>query len=578
MEDDFDTFMSALQAEEDQVRHELSSDRLGFFLIYAVREYDFFFIELKERREGNTSEELDEISHLLRLGFPRGLALALSLRDQYDVPTLMPVHKESLAAKARDIVVRLGIIEHGRRLAVASKIGELRLRRTSTRSYEFILPNTWVDYDWYEEALEQYYAEEGIRRYIEEYNRTKATQGLDEELHQLAHDNVFVFKDYFIGYRAHPTLDDHFFAIAYFFVSQSPGFDSFRFDLKFGGVSYIKYMLAVVYLYSLALKHEWFCRALLRKHPEINPRNILTISAEKDAFIADFGEALNFHGTSFAGFSFTTPEELKSIYKVLSVRRDNIDLLKPNGAPIPMLIEFSDSSILRCLAGPQENPIQVLLNGLRHHFPNDYNANQQKREASPQQAIKRILQGAFDRLKFKNNVVLKDKGRDLTDIDLVVAEESSNSVLLFQIKAQDSYGSELNARLNRSKRFSEESRRWVDVTKSWLSRTDARELRRRFGMKSSSEAPKVRLIVLSRFFAHFGFEQGTPEDVTYCTWYQFYNAVTKTETRHGQFRTLETLFSRIVRDEIRRNANRTTWFERNQSLSTVDFAMVNEKN
>ena len=59
MEDDFDTFMSALQAEEDQVRHELSSDRLGFFLIYAVREYDFFFIELKERREGNTSEELD---------------------------------------------------------------------------------------------------------------------------------------------------------------------------------------------------------------------------------------------------------------------------------------------------------------------------------------------------------------------------------------------------------------------------------------------------------------------------------------------------------------------------------------
>ncbi|MDG1130463.1 MAG: hypothetical protein P8N68_15330 [Paracoccaceae bacterium] len=243
-----------------------------------------------------------------------------------------------------------------------------------------------------------------------------------------------------------------------------------------------------------------------------------------------------------------------------------------------MLIEFSDSSILRCLAGPQENPIQVLLNGLRHHFPNDYNANQQKREASPQQAIKRILQGAFDRLKFKNNVVLKDKGRDLTDIDLVVAEESSNSVLLFQIKAQDSYGSELNARLNRSKRFSEESRRWVDVTKSWLSRTDARELRRRFGMKSSSEAPKVRLIVLSRFFAHFGFEQGTPEDVTYCTWYQFYNAVTKTETRHGQFRTLETLFSRIVRDEIRRNANRTTWFERNQSLSTVDFAMVNEKN
>jgi hypothetical protein len=576
LEDDFDTFMLALKAEEDQVRQELTSDRMGFFTVYAMREYDFFFSKLKKQSGGDSSEDLDEMYSLLRLGLPRGLALALSLRDQYDVPTLMPVHKESLAAKARETIVRLGMIEHGRRLAVASKIGEVQLRRTARRSYEFTLPSTWIDYDQYEEAVERHFAEQGIKRYFEAYKRSKATQGLEEELHQLANENVFVFKDYFIGYNAHPTLDDHFFGLAYSFVSLSPGFDSFRFDLKFGGVSYIKYMLAVVYLYSLALKHEWFCLALLRKHPEIDPRNILTISAEKEGFIANFAEALNVYGPSFDGFTFTTSAELETIYKVLSARRDCIDVLKPNGAPIPMLLEFSDTSVLRCLAGAQESPIRVLLNGLRHHFPDDYNINQQTREASFQRAIERILQGGFDGLAFKRNVVLKDQGRDLTDVDLVVAEESSNTVLLFQIKAQDSYGSELNARLNRSKRFAEGSRRWVDVTKEWVSRTDAHELRNRFGMRRSPEAPNVRLVVLSRFFAHFGFEEETPTDVTYCTWSQFFNAVTKTETRHGQLRTMETLFLSIVRDEIRRNVDRTKWPERNLILENVEFATINE--
>ena len=577
MEDDFDTFMSALKAEEDQVRQELSSDRMGFFPVYAMREYDFFTNKFKEKvRRGDDSEEMEETHYLLRLGLPRGLALALSLRDQYDVPTLMPVHNESLAAKARQTIIRLGVIEHGRRLAVASKIGELRLRRTSQRSYEFTLPVAWIDYDRFEEAVEQHFAQQGMQKYFEEYKRSKATQGLEEELNQLAHENVFVYMDHFIGYNAHPTLDDHFFGLAYFFVSVTPGFDSFRFDLKFGGVSYIKYMLAVVYVYSLALKHEWFCRALVRKHPEIDPRNILTISAEKEGFVADFAEALNMYGPSFDGFTFTTSAELETIYKVLSARRENIDVLRPNGAPIPMLLEFSETSVFRCLAGAQESPIQVLLNGLRYHFPDDYNANQQTREASLQRATERILRGGNNGLKFKRNVVLKDQGRDLTDIDLVVAEESSNTVLLFQIKAQDSYGMELNARMNRSKRFSEASRRWVDVTKNWMARTDAQELRDRFGMKRSPEAPKVRLVVLSRFFAHFGFEQETSEDVTFCTWFQFFNAVTKTESRHGQMRTLETLFSWIVRDEIRRNVNRTTWFERNLILENVEFATVNE--
>jgi len=82
LEDDFDTFMLALKAETDQVRQELTSDRMGFFPVYAMREYDFFFNRYKGQSGGDSSEDFDEMYYLLRLGLPRGLALTLSMRSQ----------------------------------------------------------------------------------------------------------------------------------------------------------------------------------------------------------------------------------------------------------------------------------------------------------------------------------------------------------------------------------------------------------------------------------------------------------------------------------------------------------------
>ncbi len=568
--------MAALKFEEDRLAKGINRDRIGLFPVYALREYDSFYTIYKTDDLNIPNVDVDELYYLLRLGTPRALAHALSSCEKYEVPTLMPVHDEAIAARARETLVQLGKIEHGRRLAVAAKIGEIELRQNSENSFEFTLPRNWIDYDGYEVSVQRHFAD--LRRdwYREKYYDLEFAKGLDGEIAELASDNVFVFKDHFIGYDAHPTLDDHFFGLAYSLISSSAGFDSFKFELKFGGVPYIKYVLAVVYIYSLALKHEKYCEELIRKHENIQLKNILTISSEKTGFIENMGNALDMYGPSFKSFSYAKSEDLEAIYRVLSTRRDNVDVLRPNGAPVPMLFEFSTTSVYHSLAGTQENPIQILLNGLRHHFPDDYNANQQKREASIQRAIESCLQGSFGKLVFGRNVVLRRNGQDLTDIDLTVADDASNAVLLFQIKAQDSYGSELSSRVNRSQRFVKESRKWIGATQGWLAEASVADIRHRFGMRRSCDVPKVYLVVLSRHFAHFGFSDETPKNVTYCTWDQFYNAFVKSERRQGQMRTIETLFSWIVCDEIRRNATRSEFPEKTFSLQDVEFSTSNQ--
>ena len=571
----FDNLMAALKLEEDRLVKGISTDRIGFFPVYTLREYDSFYTIYKTGDLKIPNADVDELYYFLRLGAPRALAHALSSCEKYEVPTLMPVHDETIAARARETLVRLGRIEHGRRLAVASKIGEVELRQKSETSFEFTLPRNWIDHDSYEESVRRHFAEQGKRWYYEQLGELDA-RNLEDEIEYLACENVFVFNDRFIGYDAHPFLDDHFFRLAYLHISLLAGFDSFKFEVTFGGVPYIRYVLAVVYIYSLALKHEKYCDELARKHPDINPKNILTTSSEKSIFIETIGEALNMYGPHFKAFSFSKREELEKIYRVLSVRRDNVGVLKPNGAPMPMLFEFSDTSVYLSLAGAQENPIQVLLNGLRHHFPDDYNANQQRREESVQRALEGYLQGSFGKLVFKRNVMLRRNGQDLTDVDLSVADETSNAVLLFQIKAQDSYGSELSSRINRSLRFVKESRKWVSATQGWLSEASPADVRNRFGMNHSSDPPKVYLVVLSRHFAHFGLSEETPENVTYCTWDQFYNAIVKSESRQGQMRTIESLFAWIVRDEIRRNATPSKFPEKTFSLQSVEFSTSNQ--
>jgi len=52
-------------------------------------------------------------------------------------------------------------------------------------------------------------------------------------------ENVYVWRDLFMGYNADPFLDDIFFTIAWGQIAATPQFDSFNELKKFGGVTYL---------------------------------------------------------------------------------------------------------------------------------------------------------------------------------------------------------------------------------------------------------------------------------------------------------------------------------------------------
>lgn len=102
--------------------------------------------------------------------------------------------------------------------------------------------------------------------------------GVIDEINGPLRDNVYVFGEKFIGYDAHPDLDDFFFGQASLEIQNQEGFDTFNWRLKFGGVTVQKYTLAATYFLSLALKHEKFADALIEKVPHICLRDMLTIT------------------------------------------------------------------------------------------------------------------------------------------------------------------------------------------------------------------------------------------------------------------------------------------------------------
>lgn len=93
---------------------------------------------------------------------------------------------------------------------------------------------------------------------MDEALRTAFTSSMEERVQRLLRENVYVWRARYIGYNADPTIDGYFFVQAFANLKLRPGIDSFPPELKFGGVSFIAYVLCAAYFLSLAWKHVAF--------------------------------------------------------------------------------------------------------------------------------------------------------------------------------------------------------------------------------------------------------------------------------------------------------------------------------
>jgi len=425
------------------------------------------------------------------------------------------------------MVCALGFIEHGRRFAQAALAGECEISRLSERQYDVILPDLIFNMEQHEASVENHYTRiqrQQLDKAIEDEFARKDTK---DYIDVLLKENVYVFKDHFIGYDAHPALDDFFFGLANAELQSYRGYDTFNWLVQFGGVTMQKYMLVTAFFLSLALKHERFVSALLEKSPEIRLRDVLTITKEKSKLEENIVDGLNKWGPSFEGFTPLTPMEAKIILRVLSVRRDNNSILSSSMAPMPFLIEYSDTAWITSTAAVQIGAVDFLLNSLRYNFASDYDRNQQKREGSMQRALRRLLNEDLPGLTLVENVKIRCDGKTLTDIDFAAIDEDDGTVVLFQLKHQDHYGGDMRRRSSRGGRLKNEVDRWLSAVRSWVSKENTKDIKSALRLKKSFTCQRIFFVTITKHFAHFISSSDLRDDAAYATWIQLFDALNR---------------------------------------------------
>lgn len=533
-------FLERLAAEEASLKLQLEHDSAGIGLLTAIKEFDYYYYNYIRNEE---TEETALHMHVLQLGLPKLIAGVLSAVPSFIFPVVTFSSDKTMILAALDLVAGYGFVEQGRRLAHAALAGECEIERFSERQYDIVMPDTVYNMEQHEAQVERHY----IRLHREQTDTMwqETFGGVMDEINGLLRDNVYVFQEKFIGYDAHPDLDDFFFGQASLEIQNQEGFDTFNWRLKFGGVTMQKYTLAVTYFLSLALKHEKFAEALIEKAPHIRLRDILTITTPRQGFEDNLIEALNKYGPSYDGYEPLTREEARIVLSVLSVRRDNLVIMSPTMAPIPFLIEYSDSAWITSVASVRTGAYPFLLNSLRHCFPADYDRNQQTRERSMQGALRRFLDEYLPGLILVDNVGVTRNGKLVTDIDFSAIDPKDGTVVLFQLKHQDPYGGDMRRRSNRAERLRNEVSHWLGGMRTWLVEEPGM-LRKALRLNSSIKCEQVHLLVIAKHFAHFLSTVDLRDDAAYATWVQLFDAFNR-QRREGGTRSLRGLFEILQR-------------------------------
>ncbi len=526
-------FLNGLAREEEGLQRIIRLDRVGIAFRTAINElgwYDWNY------RQQEPTEEQEEQYYLLSLGVSRLVLLAMQIHGGYPVPALTFRRGCRRSGEVLSLVTHLGFIQHGRRVSDAAFAGFCDVARSAEGRFEFILPAGIINHGAVEDDVTNHFSRELVR-FRHEWMQKPEGRKLQKYIDELHAEKVFVCREHFMGYNGNPFLDEHYFRIAWSDLKNAIGFDSFNELREFGGISYLKYTLAAAFVNSLCIKHEAFCRAMVKKHPEIRVEDILTISADRAGCVTSIRDALNTFGRDFRHYTNTSVEEAERIYETIAITPRNADVLNSSSPTLPCVIEFAKDGIIKCLSGRHQQ-MEFLLKSLKHTYPREYDSYQQLREGSFQTAVEGLLQSSFPDLETRRNIRLRKEGRELTDVDLAVIDRRHGYLLLVQLKFQDSAANDFRANTSRMARFREESMRWLDAVSNWLDKADEQTLRSAFRIPRGTQIKQIRKLVLGRHHAWSLRSVSLDSDTSFASWNQMINIVMLMEKQQGDFRTL----------------------------------------
>jgi hypothetical protein len=464
-----------------------------------VNELNSVHYELTRRQELTFDEY--EAYYILQVGITRYIYLSFASRPSFDVPVVLFPRDPELAKDIMEIVSALGMIQHGRRVAQRAAMGTGSVKVDRQGVFTIELPRTLPNDAGHEDEIRDRFVREARERFANLLNTEEGLK-LGGAVKRGLTELVRPWAIHFIGYDADPLLDDYFFGLAMHQIQLEEGYDSFHSSVRFGGIPYQAYVLALTFVIACYIRHEAFAEALVANNSTIELGNVLTITSDVDGFVADMREAVNHFGVGYESFREIDMAEARAVFDVLSCGRHSAELASAPGSPLPIIVQCSGTGFIHCPAGARSEPLRFLLESLRYHHPEDYDRNQATRERALQEAVRRVLGQLFGGLEFRGNIRARSGGRLHTDIDLVVAERSSGIVLLCQLKHQDPYGSSIHAERTRGDRLVTQTRLWLAAVDLWLDEIGMDGLREALRLDFPLSRDRVHSLVVARHFAH----------------------------------------------------------------------------
>ncbi|POR45557.1 hypothetical protein [Bosea psychrotolerans] len=542
MADDLREFYDCLNREEADLAANIATDGLGLLMRVAINELDLNFERVGRGDEIGDADH--EREYVMRIGVIRIIKLAMQAHPRFEAPTLTFQRNMTYSLPVLSLISKAGAIEHGRRVAQSLRAKSGRIERLSDR-FRIVLPSKLTDLELHERELDRHYVEQHREMFARGYEALVDAQ-IGAEVRSLLTELVYPFHTHFIGYEADPVLDLYFFGHAYSEIQLSKGFDTFHFSTVFGGMTFQHYKLAAMFIVSVGMKHRAFVRALMEKQSSIRIEDVLTVSVATTGFLEGLRDFINQFGEQHEHHVPVTDEGVRIIFDVLSVSRRNLALLDRPGAPLPPLIQCSDDHVIRPLAGATSDEVMLfLLNSLQHSFPKDYDRAQRSREGVMQRAVEGTLRSVLPDLEYRGNIKLRRGGKDLTDLDMVIVEQSTDRVVLIQLKHQDPYGADLATMQARTGRLNQQVSDWLRKVRSWLAAASTSELRATLRLPPSMTRPTVSLLVLTRHFAHSLRLIVDGDDVAFSNWPQLATAAERLREKEGPAHGMDDLIAEL---------------------------------
>jgi hypothetical protein len=317
-----------------------------------------------------------------------------------------------------------------------------------------------------------------------------------------------------IGYDTTEKIDWHFLTIASLLVNDWRDEAGIHPRILIDDITGAHLTSIMVLIVSFHLKHIVYVQIAKEKFNSISTHESSTIWCEYNQLMDDI--------VIFTGFEKFI---VKKALGIITMKYEDINILENNSTKFkPLLIDIGNDFIIRPISSILINPFHAIFLILENRYPNFKHVVSEPRE----EWLRKKIYALFGGTRYQTidgNVNLRINGKNITDIDAAIFDNTTGELALIQIKWQDFFTNDVKKLRSKASNLTKELDEWSEKVDNWILINGAFELAKslRLKIKGGGKITKILLFGISKNIARtqgFGFKTKA-EKLAICNWAQF---------------------------------------------------------